>query len=227
MSTVTKLVVAAKRAPGSTAEQLHTAPPPIVGLAGLRRHVRSLTLLGGYRRGEPVYDVVHELWFDDEAAAMAAASSAGLEALTNGPLHDPASAAVLVTTDRVVVDGPVPLGGVKNIEFVTRRADLPRAEFRRYWTDEHGPLAAHIDLIRRYVQSHTVPAAYERALSPRWDGPPRWDGLALTWFDDVAAMRRSAGLPEYAATRADEPNFLAPGELPFLIMTERELPVCG
>jgi uncharacterized protein (TIGR02118 family) len=96
---------------------------------------------------------------------------------------------------------------------------------RRYWTDEHGPLAAHIHVIRRYVQSHTVPVAYDHALSSRGDGPPRWDGLALTWFDDVAAMRRSAGLPEYAATRADEPNFLAPGGLPFLITTERELPV--
>lgn len=221
MSTVTKLVVAAKRAPGSTVERLHTAPPPVVALAGLRRHVRSLTMPGGYRRGEPVYDVVHELWFDDEASAMAAASSAGFEALTDGPLHDPASVAVLVTTDHVVVDGPVPLGGLKNIEFVTRRADLPWTEFRRYWIEEHGPLAAHINVIRRYVQSHTVPAAYERALSPRWDG------LALTWFDDIAAIRRSAGLPEYAATRADEPNFLAPGELPFLIMTERELPVRG
>ncbi|MHA6796941.1 EthD domain-containing protein [Pseudonocardia bannensis] len=215
---VGKLVVSAKRAPGCPVEKLHAAAAPVVELPGLRRHVRSLTLPGGYRRGEPVYDVVHELWFDDEDTAWAATDTTAFRALTAGPLLDPASVAVIVTAEHVVVDGPVPAGGVKNIEYVTRRADLPREEFGRYWAQVHGPLAAHIAVIRRYVQSHTVPAAYERA------EPPLWDGVAITWFDDVAAMRRSATTPEYAATRADEPNFLAPGELPFLIMTEHEVP---
>ena len=46
------------------------------------------------------------------------------------------------------------------------------------------------------------------------------DGLAITWFDDVAAMRAGTRTEAYAKTRADERNFLA-GELPFVVTTER------
>lgn len=210
-----KVVVAARRLPGTGVEEFQAAAPPRVSAAGLRRHVRSLTMPGGYRRGRPVYDVVHELWFDDEAAAWAAVP--GTAAITAAPLYDPTGAAVLVTREHTVVDGLAPAAGVKNIEFVTRRPDLPHDEFVRYWAQVHGPLAARIDVIRRYVQSHGLPA-------PDGSAQP-WDGLAVTWFDAVAAMRRSASSAAYAATRADEPNFLAPGELPFVITTEQELPV--
>ena len=50
--------------------------------------------------------------------------------------------------------GPVPASFVKNYELVTKRADLDRAEFDRYWAQVHGPLAATIPTIRRYVQAH-------------------------------------------------------------------------
>lgn len=36
----------------------------------------------------------------------------------------------------------------------------------------------------------------------------------------MSAMRHSATTPEYARTRADEPNFIAPGEIPFILTTE-------
>jgi hypothetical protein len=47
-----------------------------------------------------------------------------------------------------------------------------------------------------------------------------YDGVAITWFDDTQAMRESATTPEYARTRADEVNFIAPGRLPFIITRE-------
>jgi hypothetical protein len=43
--------------------------------------------------------------------------------------------------------------------------------------------------------------------------------VAITWFDDTAAMRASAASPEYTRVRADEPNFVAP-DLPFVITRE-------
>ena len=109
--------------------------------------------------------------------------------------------------------GPVPASFVKNYELVTKRADMDRAEFDRYWSQVHGPLAAAIPTIRRYVQAHLSPATREAGTAP-------YDGLAITWFDDVAAMRAGAATEAYARTRADEANFLA-GELPFVITTER------
>ena len=38
----------------------------------------------------------------------------------------------------------------------------------------------------RYVQSHTRSDSYGRSR------PPRYDGVAITWFDSTAAMRMSA-----------------------------------
>jgi uncharacterized protein (TIGR02118 family) len=214
-----KVVVLGRRASGWPLERFRAwaAEELAEGLAtlgGATRQAQSLTLPGGYRRGEPIYDVVHELWFPDEATARGASASPAFAALTGDLALDPVSLAVLHVEEHVVKDDGTPAGGVKSIEFVTRRADLPDPEFRRYWREVHGPLAARIAPIRTYVQSHCLPSCY------RAGAPPRWDGLATTWFDDVAAMRRSASLPEYRATREDEPRFLAPGHLPFLITTE-------
>ena len=122
--------------------------------------------------------------------------------------------------------GPVPPSFVKNYELVTKRADLDRAEFDRYWAQVHGPLAATIPTIRRCVQAHLSAGTRQGewgAGAPHagnQTGTAPYDGLAITWFDDVAAMRAGAATEAYARTRADEANFLA-GELPFVITTER------
>lgn len=217
-----KLVLLVRRAEGVSVDDLRARSAEAVrnaaaGLAGRRRHVESLALPGGYRRGEPVYDAVHELWFTDETSAQAARASSGVTVLGSCGVFDPRTLVALVVEDHLVKDGAVPRDGLKSVEFVTRLADLPRAEFRRYWREVHGPLAGRIEVMRRYVQSHCVPSSYEQGQQPVWDG------LAITWFEDIAAMRASAATPEYAMTRADEPNFLAPGELPFVITTEREV----
>jgi uncharacterized protein (TIGR02118 family) len=118
----------------------------------------------------------------------------------------------LAVDEAVVKDGPT--AAFKNIELVNFRPDLPTEEARRYWREVHGPIAAQIAPVRRYVQSHVRPGAYGRAT------PPLCDGLAMTWFESVDAMRESARTPEYARTRADEANFVAPGDPPTIITTE-------
>ncbi len=66
----------------------------------------------------------------------------------------------------------------------------------------------------RYIQCHPRSIAYA-------DGKrPRYDGVAETWFASVEAMRESGLSPQYAAVRADESNFLAPGPVPFIITQE-------
>ena len=126
---------------------------------------------------------------------------------------DRGAMAVLVTEEHVIVDGPPPAGGVKSVEFVRRRPDLEVAAFQRHWREVHGPLAARIPGLRRYVQSHTRASAYAAGRRPAWDG------VAITWFDSTDAMRAAAATPEYAATRADEAAFAAP-DLPFIITRE-------
>ena len=190
-------------------------PQAVVRLPGVRRYVQSHTLPGAYRRGEPVYDGIAEIWFDDTQAMRALAGTPAYAAVQadEAKFIERATMGLIITEEHVIKDGPVPAAGVKNVEFLTHRPDLTIEAFQRYWREVHGPLAARIGVIRRYVQSHTRRSAYERGRVPRWDG------AALTWFDDTQAMRASAASPEYAAVRADEANFLAPAA-PFIITRE-------
>jgi hypothetical protein len=69
-------------------------------------------------------------------------------------------------------------------------------------------------VIRRYEQNHLALSEYQN------NPAPPYDGLAITWFASTADMRQGTTTPEYAATRADEPNFLPDGHLPILITRE-------
>ncbi len=216
-----KVVTFVKRRAGMEVERFReywrqSHPSVVLALPGVRRYVQSHTLPGGYRRGEPVWDGVAEVWADDTDA---------LRAMTQSPAHarveadearflDRGAMAFIVTEEHVILDGGAPADGVKCVECVTRRPGMAVDEFQRYWRTVHGPLAARIPVLRRYVQSHTRPSAYAGGRTPRYDG------VAITWFDSTQAMRESAATPEYATTRADEPRFVAPGPLPVIITTE-------
>jgi uncharacterized protein (TIGR02118 family) len=214
---MTTLVRLAKRRPGSSVDDFRRQAEAATDWSsavphGLRSATQALTLEGAYRHGEPACDMIDELTFDDEASAVRCLADPAFAAAWASPLLDQSSIARLVVEEHVAKPGPVGASFVKNYELVTKRPDLDRAEFDRYWAQVHGPLAATIPTIRRYVQAHLSPGT-------RPAGAP-YDGLAITWFDDVAAMRAGAATEAYAKTRADEANFLA-GELPFVITTER------
>ena len=49
---------------------------------------------------------------------------------------------------------------------------------------------------------------------------PAWDGIAIIWFDDSAALRAATLTAEYALTKADDADFIAPGPVPFIVTTE-------
>jgi uncharacterized protein (TIGR02118 family) len=213
---MTTLVRLAKRRPGSSVDDFRRQADAASDWSSavpyrLRSATQALTLAGAYRRGEPVCDVIDELAFEDEASAVRCLADPAFARAWASPLLDRPSIACLVVEEHVAKPGRVPASFVKNYELVSKRPDLDRAEFDRYWAQVHGPLAATIPTIRRYVQAH---------LSAGKVGTAPYDGLAITWFDDVAAMRAGAATEAYARTRADEANFLA-GELPFVITTER------
>jgi uncharacterized protein (TIGR02118 family) len=210
-----------KRKPGMTVEafQEHwrTAHAEVVKrLPGLRRYVQSHTIPSGYGKGDPVWDGIAELAFDSTDALRALAGTAENAAVQQDEARfiDRATMTTLVTEAHVIKDAAAPAGAVKNVEFILHRPDLPIDEFRRYWREVHGPIAARIPQIRRYVQHHVRPGLYASGRTPRYDG------LALAWFDDTRAMRAAAATAEYRTTRDDEPNFLAPGASPFIITQE-------
>ena len=188
----------------------------VVKIPGIRRYVQSHARPSGYRKGELPYDGIAEMWFDDTAAMKALRTDPAYAAVQADEANfiDRSRMALLITEEHVVLEGPAPPNAAKHVELVTRKPGLGVEEFQRYWRSVHGPIAATIPGLRRYVQSHTRRSAYESGRAPAYDG------VAITWFDDTQAMRASAASPEYARTRADEPNFLDTSRLPVIITRE-------
>lgn len=219
-----KIVTLLKRRPDLTPEEFQRhwrerhGPLAAQG-AGLRRYVQSHALLQGYRKGDLLYDGIEEMWFDDNTGRRRFLDDSLQQALHRiaGEFLDETRTVVMPVDVIVAKPGDIPPGAVKNIEFVNRRADLPLAEFRRYWREVHGPLASGIPAIRRYEQNHLSLDVYRDTPSPPYDG------LAITWFDSTAEMRRGTTTQVYADTRADEANFLPPGHLPIIITREVEM----
>lgn len=184
-------------------------------LPGLRRYVQCHTLLSGYKKLQPAADGVAELWFDSTDALRALNGSSALDAVRADEARfiDTERHVQLFVDEHVIKDGAVPTSGVKNIEFVHRKAGMDVPEFQRYWREVHGPLGASIPTIDRYVQNHARATSYLNGRTPALDG------FALTWFESTQAMRGSVGTDAYAATRDDEANFVR-GHLDFIITRE-------
>ena len=216
-----KMVAFFKRKPGMSIEDFQsywrtTHADIVVKLLGIRRYVQSHTILSGYRKGEPIYDGMAELWFDNTDAMRAQAGTPEFAAVRADEPNfmDVASQGSIITEEHVIKDGPIPVDGVKNVEFVSHKPGMPIEDFQKHWREVHGPLGAAIPVVRRYVQSHTRLSIYQKGKTPLYDG------VALTWFDSTQAMRTSATTPEYDRTREDEPNFIAAGKLPVIITKE-------
>jgi uncharacterized protein (TIGR02118 family) len=103
---------------------------------------------------------------------------------------------------------------VKAVGFFKRRAGMAVETFQRHWRDVHGPLGAAIPTLQRYVQSHTRRSAYERGREPAWDG------IAITWFGNSAALRAATASAEWGRAQRDDANFIAPRPVPFIVTTE-------
>ena len=216
-----KVVTLMKRRRGLSVEdfQKHLSDihgPLAANGPGLRRYVQSCALPQGYGKGELLFDAVEEMWFDSREAYERYHSSAEFAAVRvdAGSFLDPARTIVMPVDVHVIKGGQIPDNALKNIEFVTKRPGMGLEEFRTYWRNVHGPLAATIPVMHRYEQNHLALSEYAKS------EPPAYDGLAITWFASTADMKRGTTTPQYAATRADEPNFLPDGHLPIIVTRE-------
>ena len=191
-------------------------PDMVTKLPGVRRYVQSHTRIASYREGEPLYDGIAELWFDDSGAMRALRDTPEIAAVQADEARfiDRSTMGLIITDEHVVKDGPAAPDGVKSVGFVKRKPSMSVEAFQRHWLEIHGPLGATIPGMRRFVQSHTRLAAYERGREPAWDG------VGLTWFDDTNALRSATTTPEWDRAKAEYANFLAPGPLAFIATTE-------
>ena len=192
--------------------------PIVARLPSVERYVQSHTRRSGYSRHQPAADGLSELWFEDTDALYNLQSSQELQQVSDDEERfiDLISSVQILVDEHVIKDGPVLVEGVKNIEFVRRKSEMDVDAFQHHWREIHGPLGASIKQVSRYVQNYAKSSSYLNGRSPKLDG------LALTWFKDVDAMRESAQSAEYEATRDDEENFLTI-PLDFIIAQEHIL----
>jgi uncharacterized protein (TIGR02118 family) len=82
---------------------------------------------------------------------------------------------------------------------VHRLPSLSRAQFHRYWLEQHGPLVRELAAalgIRRYVQLHTLTTSLNQALRRARGGPEEYDGIAELWFDSLEDLAAAGATPE-------------------------------
>ena len=94
---------------------------------------------------------------------------------------------------------------IKSVSLLTRKAGLSHEEFVKHWLEVHAPLAHGVPGLRRYVQSHIV-GERTRTDIPTTD--VEVDGVAETWYDDLAAMERASASPEAKVLHADGALFI-------------------
>lgn len=66
----------------------------------------------------------------------------------------------------------------KAVILLTRGADQSPEEFRKWWIDDHAPLASQLPLLRRLTFNLVDPALQDSST----DLPP-YDGVSELWFD--------------------------------------------
>ena len=86
----------------------------------------------------------------------------------------------------------------KAIFTLYRRADMTGDEFREYWQNTHGPIAAKMPGLKKYVQNHALTTE---------EGEPPVAGVAEVYFDSVEALQDALASPEGEAALADLQNF--------------------
>jgi uncharacterized protein (TIGR02118 family) len=180
---------------------------PVAGrVPGLRRYIQCQTLLQEYERETPPdYDGVEETWWDDVAAFERAKATAEYQA-TTADMGSFVGESMQLLEDEVSLKDAYPSAQerqamVKYIAMLFLKEGVPIQAFQSHWKDVHGPInVQNLKGMKRYVQSHVLPAMFEGP------NPPPFGGLPEAWFDSVEAMRRAPRDPN-ARRDTDWPNF--------------------
>ncbi|MGH7916385.1 MAG: EthD family reductase, partial [Candidatus Binataceae bacterium] len=161
-----KVMSAFKRKPVMTLEAFTeywraTHAAIVAKIPGIKTYYQAQTIESAYRDGEPLYDGLAEINYEDTAAmhqaALTVEARAGLADDDN--FLDMSTFVAILTSEVMQKEGPRESSMLKLATFVFRKPGFSVEEFQKYWREHHGPLAAKIPEVRRYVQSHTRPSS--------------------------------------------------------------------
>jgi hypothetical protein len=199
---------------------------------GIRRMIQNHTITTpldeGIRRGRGApmddYDGVAETWFDSSDALIAATLSDEGNRAAQRLAEDeatfidfPRSRIFFVEEHLVVNREPASKPStLKIVICLKRKPNMSRAEFLRYWKEDHARVIAVVAQpmgMRRNVHNHTITTPLdERIRRGRGAEIDDYDGVAESWFDSLQARVATNSTDEgrYAAQRLaeDEARFI-------------------
>ncbi len=81
---------------------------------------------------------------------------------------------------------------IKLVFCCRRKPEMTREEFQTRWLDVHGPLVKRVreqmPMMKRYVQSHSLPDEISEAVRASRGAAPAYDGITEVWFDSLESM---------------------------------------
>ena len=186
---------------------LKVRAPWAAGLPSVRRYVQDIVL--AQSDGRHNWFGVEEFWTDDAPAALALLHTLSEPGAGDAAAPSLASATrplcLLVWDDVVLAGSPIAPGESlpKRMTFLVRKPGLSREEMLHYWRHSHGPLAASVPGVRRYVQSPVVD-------TPGGSAPaPAIEGVMQVWIDSEAALQAMVTSPLFRERlKPDEANFV-------------------
>lgn len=195
-------------------------------LIHIRHYIQSHTLLSSYGdpnplygESNPPYDGMATMWFNSTEERRVGNLTPAAKVAINDQANftELSTRRFLLANEAVQKDGAVAASGVHLIALLSRKPGMSVEGFQNYWREHHGPLAAKVPGLRRYVQDHPMPELYGSR------NAPLCDGVAEAWFDSLEDLQRSTETPEVKAVRADEPNFIDVSKLVFLLTEDIEI----
>lgn len=112
---------------------------------------------------------------------------------------------------------------IKLIYCLRRLPGLSLREFQEHWLEQHARFGRENRIIRRYAQYHRLeddPILTAMAQAGSTQVEP-FDGVAISWWDDIESVRTAMGSPEVAAALADELHFIDHSRSTACLATER------
>ncbi len=169
-------------------------PDVVTRLPGIRRYVQNHVT--AVLRGEPGWDGIAEVWFDDIESMRANAGSPVLADIREDEANFIAAGSMvsIVTTEHVLGGDSTGQELRKVLALVKRRAGLTAERFQKQWGSRIGRQVADLSGVRRYAQDHCRLGIY------RAGREPAFDGMASLWYEEPFSLavegRRIVALEE-------------------------------
>ena len=169
-------------------------PEVVTRLPGIRRYVQNH--MTAVLRGNPGWDGIAEVWFDDIESMRANVGSRVLADIRADEANFIAAGSMvsIVTAEHAFVDDLTGSELRKVLALVKRSPGLTAEQFQGEWRREVGPQVADLPGVRRYVQDHCRLGIF------RAGREPAFDGMASLWYGEPFSLaqegRRIATLEE-------------------------------